>query len=355
MNKNRSTMPAQKFKEWNIKSLRNFLNCQLENFPNQPLEIKQYSTGVSNLTYYIQSGEWKGVIRRPPSGPLPPKAHDMRRESEFLKKLYSAYPLVPMPYIYSDDITIIGAPFYVMEYKEGVVLDDKFPQGFNPSPKLCLDISVQVAEALGELHSINYKELFLDKMGYPEGFLNRQVNGWIMRYKKYKTDDIPFADEISTWLINHIPLSKYTAIIHNDYKLNNMLFSEDFKKLIAVLDWEIATVADPIFDLAGALGYWMEENDPDYLRESLPTVTPNPGFFKRRDFIERYSLKSGIEIPPLDFYMVFTYFKLAVVLQQIYYRWKLGQNNDERVVGFKEKIRNLMYHSYTIVIEKSKF
>ncbi|MCQ6279543.1 phosphotransferase family protein [Bacillus sp. EB600] len=342
------TIPIRKGEEFNQETLRSFLNEHVDGFPNKPLEVKQYPTGVSNLTYFIRSGEWEAVMRRPPSGPLPPKAHDMKRESDLLTKLHPVFPLVPKPYVYCNDPEVLGEPFYVMERKHGVVLDYKFPAGFTASKELCKEISYAVVDALAQLHSVDYEKADLANFGHPNGFLERQVNGWIHRYIKFKTDEIPYFEPMAKWLVDHIPSSQYASIIHNDYKLNNMLLSKEFKQIEAILDWEMATIADPFFDLACALGYWMEEEDPDYLKDSLPTVTTLPGFIKRKDFIQRYAVKTGKDIPSLTFYMVFTYFKLAVVLQQIYYRWKVGQTKDERFETFIKKVKNLMYYAYEV-------
>ena len=343
-----NTISIRNGENFNQEALRNYLYEHVEDFPNQELVVEQFPTGVSNLTYLIKSGEWEAVMRRPPSGPLPPKAHDMQRESDLLKNLYPVFPLVPKPYVYCDDKTVIGVPFYVMQRKKGVVLDDHFPPEFTPTLELCQELSYAVVDALAQLHSVDYEKANLAEFGFPHGFLERQVNGWISRYQKYKTDDIPYFEPLAKWYLNNIPTSGGASIIHNDYKLNNMLLSENYKGIEAILDWEIATIGDPLFDLAGALGYWLEGSDPDYIKESLPTVTVMPGFINRREFVHRYSLKSGRDVPSLNYYMSFTYFKLAVVLQQIYYRWKEGQTEDVRFAGFITKVKNLMLYAYEI-------
>ncbi|WP_458413478.1 phosphotransferase family protein [Schinkia sp. CFF1] len=345
---NYETIPIRNGEDFDQEALRKYLHEHVGDFPNRPLKIKQYPTGVSNLTYLVRSGEWEAVMRRPPSGPLPPKAHDMKRESDLLAKLYPVFPLVPKPYAYCDDKEVIGTTFYVMERKQGVVLDDQFPKGFHVTEELCQEISHAVVDALAGLHSVDYVGANLSSLGRPNGFLERQVHGWIERYRRSKTDDLPYFESLANWFVGHIPTSQYASIIHNDYKLNNMLLSKDYRKIEAILDWEIATIADPFFDLAGALGYWMEAGDPDYLKESLPTVTTMPGFIKRTDFIQRYSEKTGWDIPDLNFYMAFTYFKLAVVLQQIYYRWKIGQTNDNRFENFIDKVKNLMLYAHEV-------
>lgn len=348
------TIPVRKGEDFDREALRNYLAEHVSDFPNKKLEVEQFATGFSNLTYFIRSGEWEAVMRRPPGGPLPPKAHDMKRESDILSRLHPYFQYVPKPYVYCEEKDVLGVPFYVMERKQGVVLSEQFPPGFEASAEIRVGISNAVVDALAQLHTIDYEKADLAKFGRPEGFLDRQVNGWIQRYNKYKTDEIPQFEKLAKWLTNHIPVPKYSSVIHNDYKLNNMLFSRDFTKIEAILDWEMATVADPFFDFGCALGYWLEPDDPDYLKESLPIVTTEPGFLKRSDFIQRYALKTGFDIPSLDFYVAFTYFKLAVALQQIYYRWKVGQTQDDRFAQFNQRVKNLMLSAYEIA-ETGKF
>nr|WP_263326590.1 phosphotransferase family protein [Neobacillus sp. Marseille-Q6967] len=347
-NQSNETISVRNGEDFNREVLRKYLLNHVEDFPNKPLEVEQFPTGFSNLTYLIRSGDWEAVMRRPPSGPLPPKAHDMKRESDLLRNLYSAFPLIPKPYVFCDDKDVLGVPFYIMERKKGVVLDNRFPPGFIPTKELCIEISNAVVDALAQLHSVDYKKANLSAFGHPDGFLDRQVNSWIKRYRKFETHDILYFEPLAKWFLANIPSSKEATIIHNDYKLNNMLLSKDYKHIEAILDWEMATIADPFFDLASALGYWMEADDPDYLKESMPTVTTLPGFIKRNEFIQRYSLKSGRDIPSLSFYMAFTYFKLAVVLQQIYYRWKVGQTADERFANLDKRVKNLMLYAFEV-------
>ncbi|WP_158734740.1 phosphotransferase family protein [Alteribacillus sp. YIM 98480] len=348
------TIPIREGENFDQNAVKKYLIENIEDFPEEPLEVEQFSTGVSNLTYYLRSGNWEAVMRRPPNGPLPPKAHDMKRESEFLKKLYPYYSFVPEPYVFCDDKSVIGVPFYVMERKKGIVIDESFTPGQNISEDQLKTISYNAVDALAALHQIDYKEAGLSEFGFPEGFLNRQVHGWIKRYNKSKTDDVPYFEELSKWMVNHVPSSHDSAVIHNDYKLNNMLLSPDLREIKAILDCELATVADPFFDLAGALGYWIEEDDPDILKESLPSLTGTPGFISREEFIHRYALKTKKNIPDMNFYMAFTYFKLAVVFQQIYYRWKIGKSKDERFKTFDKRVRNMMTHAYEVV-DKKKF
>lgn len=336
--------------EFDKHRVRHYLKQHVIDFPDSPLEVMQFSTGVSNLTYMLRCGNWEGVLRRPPNGPLPPKAHDMKRESEFLFKLHPYFSYVPKPFIFCDDQRIIGVPFYVMEWKKGIVIDEELPPNLEVTEEKLQTISLNLVDALTQLHSIDYQDAGLAKFGHPDGFINRQVHGWIKRYQKVKTEEIPYIEKVEAWLINQIPQSNKAAIIHNDYKLNNMLISEDLKEINAILDWEMVTIGDPYFDLGGALVYWMQNEDPDMVKESLPSITAkHDGFISREEFLHRYAIKTNADIPDMRFYMSLNYYKLAVALQQIYHRWKSGKSKDERFATFNQRVKHLIQHTYEII------
>jgi aminoglycoside phosphotransferase (APT) family kinase protein len=333
---------------FNQEAVKAYLQQHLS-VPDKPMEVKQFSTGSSNLTYFIKLGDWEAVLRRPPFGPLPPKAHDMKRESELLTRLYPEFNLVPKPYIYCEDDSIIGAPFYVMERKTGVVVDKGFPADFEYTEEIGKNISEAMIDTLVKLHDVDYKKADLESFGYPDGFVERQVNSWIKRYLNTKTEDSPHFERVSKWIVDNMPKSKYVSVIHNDYKINNTLLSPDYKKVNAVFDWEMATVADPLFDLGVTLGYWVQKDDPDYIKITMPTVTHYPGFYSRREFIQAYSQKSGRDTDDIHYYIVFSYFKLAGVFQQIYYRYYMGQTNDQRFATYQQRaIEAMSFANYLI-------
>lgn len=310
------------------------------------LEVRQFPSGASNLTYLMRIGEWEGVLRRPPFGPVAPKAHDMRRESALLERIHPVFPLAPRPYLFCDDLEIMGVPFYVMERRKGRVLNDTFPEGTEVTPELCRRISETVVDTLAEIHAINWQDAGLAEFGHPEGFLQRQVTGWIERYTRSQTDESPDVTALTRWLVEHTPTSPAPSLIHNDFKLNNMLLdARDLARPVAVLDWEMATIGDPLFDLGISLCYWVQSDDPVELREILPTVTPLPGFYSRAEFMERYATKSGRDLSSMHFYLTFAYFKLATILQQIYIRWLRGQTRDQRFAIFGSRIRILIDHA----------
>ncbi len=341
------TIEVREGEDFDLVAVERYMREHIEGLPEGDLEVRQFPSGASNLTYLVKIGDWEGVLRRPPLGPVPPKAHDMGRESNILMKLHDAFPLAPKPNFFCDDESVMDAPFYVMERREGVVVDDEFPEGVEPTEELCSGISRMVADTLVELHAVDWQGAGLGELGRPEGFLERQVKGWISRYEKAKTDEIKEVEPLTNWLAQDVPESPPATIIHNDYKLNNLVLNpEDLTEVRAVLDWEMTTIGDPLFDLAVSLSYWIEEDDSQELKEVLPTVTDTPGFWTRKEFIDYYAEKSGRDLSDMHWYMVFGYFKLAVILQQIYARWHNGQTKDERFATFNERVKNLILHAY---------
>lgn len=339
--------------DFDRETFHSYILKHLDWWPNEPLEVTQFSVGYSNLTYLIRCGDEEVVMRRPPLGPLPPKAHDMKREFSLTEKLHPAFPYVPKPYHLCEDKSIIGVPFYIMERKEGYVFDTKFPASFTVTEEKCKQISYAAVDSLAQLHQIGYKDIGLENFGRPDGFLERQVYSWIQRYQRSKTHDIPFFDKLAKWFTENIPSSQEATVIHNDYKLNNMMFSkQNVNEVVGVFDWELAAIADPLIDLAAALGYWTQENDWESVKQSLPSLTTSPGFITRDEYIHQYSLRTGKDIPPLHFYMAFTYFKTAVVMQQIYFRWFNGQTKDNRFSTLDQSIHSLMQYTNEIIETK---
>lgn len=326
------TIPVRKGEGLDEEVLLRFLRENCADLPEGELEVRQFGTGHSNLTYEIEIGTWQAVLRRPPLGPVAAKAHDMEREFNVLAALHPVYPTAPKPLVFCNDSTIIGSPFFVMERRNGIVLDTEFPSGTNSPDELGRKVSEIMVDKLVELHAIDYKKTALVEMVKPDGFLERQVHGWIGRYEKAKTSAIEEVAALTTWLQNNIPESAEPTIIHYDYKLNNAMFSRDYSVMTGLFDWEMTTVGDPLADVGAALSYWMQADDPDQLLHGLgkPPITIQKGFFTREDFIARYAEKSGRDMTNINYYSTFAYFKLAVICQQIYYRYKNGQTTDAR-------------------------
>ena len=340
------TIAVREGEAFDLEAVEQYLREHVDDVPEGELRVSQFPSGASNLTYLLKVGDWEGVLRRPPLGPVPPKAHDMGRESGILEKLNAVYPLAPRPHFFCEDESVIGAPFYVMERRTGVVLDVSFPDGVESDEEMRRGISRTLVDTLVELHAVDVREAGLGDLGKPDGFLQRQTEGWISRYEKAKTDEIEEVEPLTDWLARDIPESPPPTVIHNDYKLNNLVLDpEDLTNIRAVLDWEMATVGDPLFDLAVSLSYWIEPDDPDELKAVMPTVTITPGFMTRQQLIDRYTEKSGRDLSEMHWYVVFGYFKLAGILQQIYARWKNGQTTDQRFATFGDRVRTLIIHA----------
>ncbi|MDQ0430210.1 aminoglycoside phosphotransferase (APT) family kinase protein [Planomicrobium stackebrandtii] len=338
----------------NKKELEQFLRKNIKDLPQGELRIHQFGTGHSNLTYALQIGSWEAVLRRPPLGPVAPKAHDMEREFKILSALYPIFKTAPKPLVYSEDASIIGSPFFIMERRHGIVLDNEFPEGIEPTEELGRKISEKMVDTLVELHSLDYRKTALADMAKPEGFMQRQVEGWIGRYERAQTDKIEGIDQLMGWMLANIPVSQAPAIIHYDFKLNNAMFSEDFSEMTGLFDWEMTTVGDPLADLGAAMSYWIQAEDPDLLKNGLgkAPVTVLKGFYSREEFIASYGEKSGRDVSDMNFYLTFAYFKLAVIIQQIYYRYKKGQTQDPRFAHFDQFVKSLMAHALATASKK---
>jgi aminoglycoside phosphotransferase (APT) family kinase protein len=351
---NKDTIPVRKGEELNLAILEKFLRDHFGLLPSSPLEILQFSAGHSNLTYQLRVGDWEAVLRRPPLGPVAPKAHDMEREYKILCELHPIFPTAPKPLLFSNQAEIVGSPFFLMERKNGVLIDTSFPEGVSVSKETCKQLSEIMVEKLVELHSLDYRKTSLSEISKPDGFMERQVHGWIGRYERAKTDEIVEVDFLKKWLVEHIPIQHEASIIHYDYKLNNAMFNESLTEMVGLFDWEMTTVGDPLADLGGAMSYWNMPDDPPLLIKGLgkaPVTAVHKGFLTRNEFIELYAKKSGRDVTNFTFYLTFAYFKLAVIGQQIYYRYKKGQTNDERFANFNYFVKNLIMHAAMVANE----
>jgi len=295
-------------------------------------EISQFPSGFSNLTYFIKFGEREMVLRRPPFGRKAKSAHDMGREFRMLSALKPVYPYCPAPLAYSEDESVMGCPFYVMERIKGIILRKNVPRGLNlgldGARALCRElVDVQVA-----LHKVDYRAAGLESYGKPEGYVERQVTGWSRRYRDALTPNAPDFERVMEWLKEKRPPdSPHVAVIHNDYKFDNVVLDPSNPlKIIGVLDWEMATIGDPLMDLGSSIAYWVEETDPENMKLIRMLPTNMPGAMSRREIIDYYSARTGIEAGKFDFYFCFGLFRLAVIAQQIYYRFYHGQTKDQR-------------------------
>ena len=305
--------------------LSNFLDIDKSNF-----ELFQFPSGFSNLTYLIKSNNKEYILRKPPIGAKIKSGHDMSREFNVLSALDKDYKKSPTPIHYCNDISIIGSDFYIMERIRGTVLRS------NNYKKILTDktkynfIASEFVDTLVELHKLNIEKIGLTGFGRPEGYSSRQVYGWTKRYENSKTSDIPEINSVIKWLHENITESKYVSLIHNDFKYDNLVLDSNNLSVKSVLDWEMCTTGDPFMDLGTSLAYWINKDDPDYMREINLNITSNENNPKRGEILEMYSNRFGAHIEKIVFYFVFGLFKIAVIVQQIYFRYKNGLTKDIR-------------------------
>jgi aminoglycoside phosphotransferase (APT) family kinase protein len=296
-----------------------------------PLVVRQFPSGHSNLTYSVHLGARELVLRRPPFGSKVRSAHDMGREFRVLSKLHSAYPPAPEVLLYCDDDSVLGAPFYMMEPIRGIILRRNLPAGLEFSAETARRLSESFLDNLAVLHGLDYAAIGLADLGKPQGYLERQVRGWTERYYGSKTHDYPEVEEISAWMAGHIPSTSGAALVHNDYKYDNLVLDpNNLTKIVGVLDWEMCTIGDPLSDLGTALAYWVDAEDPEDLQKIRWGPTTLLGNMTRAQLLQRYAQATGHDVSGMDFYLTFARFKIAVIIQQIYYRYHVGLTKDDR-------------------------
>jgi aminoglycoside phosphotransferase (APT) family kinase protein len=328
--------------ELDLSKLETFLRSHFPHVQGR-LSIQQYPSGHSNLTYMVQLGGWELVLRRPPFGSKVKTAHDMGREFLVLSKLHSVYAPAPNVLSYCEDESILGVPFYLMEPIHGVILRRDPPHGLDFPPEKARRLSESFAENLALLHSLDYAAVGLGDLGRPQGFVERQVRGWIERYHGSKTQDYPEVEKISKWMQGHIPAGAGASLIHNDYKYDNVVLDpRDITRITGVLDWEMCTIGDPLADLGTAMAYWIDTADPAELQENRSGPTNHPGSFSRAELAEYYARKTGRDISQMPFYLTLARFKLAVIVQQIYYRFHQGLTRDERFASMPGRVCTLL-------------
>jgi len=339
-------------------ALDGYLRAQLTGFdPGTAIEIEQFPGGHSNLTYLIRYGEQEFVLRRPPVGPVAPTAHDMPREYRLLSVINPHFPLAPKPVLLCQDASVIGVPFYLMERRRGFIVRFKIPEQIGENLKLRRHLSESVVDTLVALHAVNIQETGIVNIGKPEGFVARQVRGWADRWRRSKTGELAQMDQVIEWLVERIPAEKANGatIVHNDFKLDNlMLGAEDPARVVALLDWEMCTVGDPLIDLGLLLTYWTmkgrkDESGTADRNSSLRAVTNGPGWLTCEEIIKRYQAASGRDLSGIVFYETFARFKVAVIIQQIYFRYVQGQTRDERFRNFDSLVRELAQEALDLV------
>jgi len=328
--------------DWNAldQYVRSRLAEQLgESFPaTAQLTVEQFPGGHSNLTYLLRFGDLEFALRRPPFGPVPPKAHDMARECRILKAVHPVFPLAPQPYILCEDVSVIGSTFYVMERRQGLVVRREEPTQLADQPQQRHLASQAMVDVLADLHLVDIESHGLSALGKASGFVERQVKGWHQRWEGSKTSEQSEMDSLSDWLLARLPEDAVRpSLVHGDYKLDNVMFDpNDVGKLVGVFDWEMSAVGDPLIDVGLFLAYWV--HIAPMSSESLVIVTTRPGWFTRDEVLARYEDRTRCDLRDIKFYEVFAVFKIAVVLQQIFFRYHRGQTDDPRFAHLDKQV-----------------
>jgi len=325
-----------------LSQLESFLR---HNFPSDAcsLAVEQFASGHSNLTYRILLGGREMVLRRPPFGSKVKSAHDMAREYRVLSKLHAAFPVAPRVLLYCEEASVLGAPFYLMEPIHGIILRKDPPPGMNFTPETARGLSEAFVDNLARLHDLDYEAVGLGDLGKPQGYLGRQVRGWTERYYASKTHDYVEAEQIAAWLREYIPVPTGAALIHNDYKYDNLVLDPaSITRVIGVLDWEMCTIGDPLSDLGTSLAYWVDAQDPGELQGVRWSPSNYPGSFTRAQLVERYTQETGRDVSSMAYYLAFGRFKVAVILQQIYYRYAQGLTKDARFANIPERVATML-------------
>ena len=305
-----------------------------------PLAVEQFPGGHSNLTYLLRFGRQEFVMRRPPFGPVPPKAHDMAREYRILDAVHPVFPLAPKPFLLCEDASVIGSVFYLMERRRGLVVRNEEPPELADRPAERRRASAALVDALADLHAVDIEAHGLAALGKPAGFVERQVRGWGERWHGSQTGELPEMDVLARWLAERLPRDPTRpTLVHGDFKLDNvMLDALDVGRVVGVFDWEMAAVGDPLVDLGILLCYWVHTSTAAQRDTSVTSVTHREGWFRREEILERYGARTRLDLSNITFYEVFAVFKLAVVLQQIFYRYSRGQTDDPRFATLGERV-----------------
>ncbi len=318
--------------ELELEPLAQYLRDHIAEIPRDgEVVVEQFHRGHSNLTYLVRAGGREYVLRRPPFGSQVKTAHDMGREFRVLSSLAPVYPLAPEPMLFCEDESVLGAKFYVMRRVRGIILRKDLPPGLSLSPADVRTLHENLMAELCNLHALDYDAIGLGDLGRPVGYVARQVEGWTRRYDASRTDDIPSVPRLAEWLTEHQPAESDATLIHNDYKLDNVVLDPaEPTRIVGVLDWEMSTLGDPLMDLGTSLSYWVEAKDSEEYQFVRWGPTAEPGAMTRRELVELYADKTGRAVDDILFYYCFGLFKTAVVLQQIYYRYKHGLTKDPR-------------------------
>ncbi|MGL6236013.1 MAG: phosphotransferase family protein [Segniliparus sp.] len=298
-------------------------------------EVRQYPGGASNLTYLLSYPDRELILRRPPAGHKAASAHDMKREFFVQKQLKPVYRYVPEVFAFCEDEAVLGSDFYVMERLRGVILRRDLPEGASLSEEQARLLSQRAVDSLVELHKVDPEAAGLTSLGKGAGYVARQVGGWSKRYQAARTENVGDFEKVMEWLDRNQSQDVATVVIHNDFRLDNVVV-DDLRSLevIGVLDWEMATLGDPLMDLGSALAYWSEAGDDETLMRFRRQPTHVPGMLTRDEVVDYYRERTGFPVQNWAFYEVFGFFRLAAIMQQIYYRYHHGQTTNPAFQDF---------------------
>lgn len=331
-----------------------YLKAHIPGLEGTP-RISQFPGGASNLTYLLEYPSQELVLRRPPFGQKAKSAHDMGREFRILNRLNAGFPYCPKAYLHCTDVSVIGAEFYVMERVKGIILRENMPPELGFSPEQTRALCQSFIDKFVDLHNVDYQACGLADLGKPEGYVQRQIDGWIERYERALTPDAPSWEPVKAWLRDKMPADHpKPGIVHNDYRFDNVILDPDNPmQIIGVLDWEMTTIGDPLMDLGNTLAYWIEADDPAPVQLMRKQPSNAPGMLTRREFVDYYAERAGIRIDNFDYYYTYGLFRLAGIVQQIYYRYFHGQTQDKRFARFVQ-LNALLEQMALQVIGKSK-
>jgi aminoglycoside phosphotransferase (APT) family kinase protein len=318
-------------------------------------EVTQYSGGASNWTYRLKYANRDLILRRPPAGTKAKSAHDMSREYLVQNALKRVYPCVAAMVVSCEDHEVLGAPFYVMDRIAGVIPRKNFPRDVALSPEQARELCLNVFDKLIELHQVDWQAIGLQQLGKGEGYARRQIEGWVDRWDQARTWNVMPATDVKRWLRANIPDDVATCVIHNDWRLDNIVFDpEQPTRVVGVLDWEMATLGDPLMELGSALAYWVQADDDRFARAIRRQPSHLDGMPTRREIVEYYCRKTGRSPRNWIFYEVYGQFRLAVIVQQIYYRYHHGQTRNPAFRRFWLAANYLIWRARRLMCRASK-
>jgi len=319
-----------------------YLNDKLPDAAGTP-SIFQFKGGHSNLTYLLRFGSQEWVLRRPPFPPIPPGAHDMSREFRVLSRLWQLFRPAPRAWHLCEDPSIIGAPFFIMERRNGILIRMRqpLPDELGGNPATFTRVSQGFIDTLADLHMVDFEKVGLGGLGKPDGFVRRQIVGWMDRWERSKTREVPLMNKLGVWLLDNMPEPQHPALLHNDFYLHNiMLGSDNPGVVVGVFDWEMSTLGDAMIDVGTSIAYWREKDDPAELLTSTNQVeahTLSPGFLSRDDLLQRYSKKTGRDVSKIAYYWAWAHWKNATVVEQLYARYAKGGTTDPRFAAMSDQ------------------